>query len=54
MGDYERRSISFSTACRRGYIGVWEIKDEKLYLANISGRYQLLADDPVLADWFTG
>lgn len=54
MGEYEKRFICFSTACRRGYIGSWEIKDEKLYLANISGRYRLLADDSVLADWFTG
>ena len=46
----------FSTACWRGYIATWEIKDGHLYLAELSDRYkyQLEGDEPLLADWFSG
>ena len=44
----------YSTSCYRGYIGVWEIKDKKLFLKNIKGRYKLKADKPVFASWYTG
>jgi hypothetical protein len=46
--------VVFSTACWRGYIGTWEIKDGKFYLVSLRGRYKLLGEEPVLADWFTG
>lgn len=53
------------TACRRGYVGQWELKDNKLYLRRFSGT---LADGkvvtlksifpkgpyPIFARWFTG
>lgn len=52
--EIERDSIIFSTACWRGYIGTWEIKDGKFYLVGITGRYKLIGDKPVFADWFTG
>ncbi len=44
----------FSTSCYRGYVGVWEIKDKKLFLKNIKGRYKLKSDKPVFANWYTG
>ncbi len=44
----------FSTACWRGYIGKWEIKDRRLYLVHIVGQYQLEGDEPLFADWFSG
>lgn len=44
----------FSTACWRGYIGTWEIKDGNLYLNDIIGRYRMKTDTPIFADWFTG
>jgi len=44
----------FSTACWRGYIGTWEIKDKKLYLNEIVGRYRKLGNQPLFADWFSG
>ncbi len=43
----------FSTACWRGYIGSWEIKNNKFYLIKIEGRLQL-KESPIFADWFTG
>ncbi|MGL4184216.1 MAG: hypothetical protein ACRCR4_00410, partial [Thiotrichaceae bacterium] len=32
----------------------WEIKSEKFYLVKLEGRFKLLTDHPILADWFTG
>ena len=46
--------IIFSTACWRGYIATWEIKDGKFYLVDIAGRYKLAAEAPLFADWFSG
>ena len=42
-----------STACMRRYISTWKIKDNKLYLIAIKGRYKLSTEVPLLADWFT-
>lgn len=47
-------SIIFSTACWRQYIGEWEIKDGKFYLVNILGRYKMVGNTPIFADWFSG
>ena len=46
--------IVFSTACWRGYVATWEIKDGKFYLVDIMGRYKLVAETPIFADWFSG
>jgi hypothetical protein len=43
-----------STACWRGYIGSWEIKDGLFYLAGLQGRLRLTGIGPLLADWFSG
>jgi hypothetical protein len=47
-------SVIGSTACWRGYIGTWEIKNEKLYLINILGYYQMIDNHPIFADWVSG
>jgi hypothetical protein len=39
-----------STGNYRGYVGVWEIKDSKLYL-NQMKHGQMLEDGPIFADW---
>ncbi len=55
--ELERESmppILGSTACWRGYIGTWEIKDGRFYLVDIAGPYRIAGSDPILADWFTG
>lgn len=44
----------FSTACWRGYIGTWEIKDGHFYLVRIVGQHRLEGDEPLFADWFSG
>jgi len=58
------RFKSPSTACRRGYYGQWEIKDNKLYLIDLVAflkdyekvglTYLFPGQDEVFANWFTG
>lgn len=43
-----------STACWRGYQGVWEIREDKFYLVAVHGDPEFLPAQPILADWFTG
>ena len=43
-----------STTCWRRYVGTWEIKDERFFLADLHGRFQLRGSTPVFADWFSG
>jgi hypothetical protein len=43
-----------STGCWRGYIAIWEIKDGRLFLNEVAGRYKLARDEPLFAGWFTG
>lgn len=45
--------VIFSTACWRQYIGTWELKDGKLYLVDIRGRYKKISETPIFADWVT-
>ena len=47
-------SIISSTACWREYVGSWEIKDERLFLTDVTGRLELSGEDPLFADWFSG
>ena len=49
----EIENIIFSTACWRRYIGTWEIKNDKLYLNDVVGRYKKITKDPLLAQWFS-
>lgn len=46
--------ILSSTACWRGYLGTWEIRDGRFYLVGLRGAYRLVGEEPLLADWFTG
>ena len=41
------------TACWRGYVGTWEIKEGRFYLVNLNGRF-VLEGGPLFAYWFTG
>ena len=53
-----------NTACWRGYIGNWELREDKLYLTNLSGHdkedreigldYLFPNHTEKFADWFTG
>jgi hypothetical protein len=52
--DSQDSMILFSTACWRRYQGSWEVKDGRFYLTGLRGLYQLVGDEPLLADWFTG
>lgn len=46
--------ITGSTGCWRRYQGTWQVKDGQFFLAGLEGRFELLGEEPLLADWFTG
>lgn len=46
--------ILFSTACYRGYLARWEIRERRLYLLSVEGRFALEGSEPLFADWFIG
>lgn len=43
-----------STACWRGYVASWELKDKKLYLVDVNGKFRLKQKAPLFANWFSG
>jgi len=51
--DPDGRLGTRSTACWRGYIGTWQVEDDRLYLAALEGRYRLVGPR-LFAEWFTG
>ena len=43
-----------SSACWRGYVGTWEVKDDRLYLVDLSSaNYELVDSPPIFADWIS-
>lgn len=42
------------SACWRGYVGTWEIKNGALFLVDLSGNYTLKAGEPIFAEWYSG
>lgn len=50
-GNANEWRMPFHTANYRGYVGTWEIKDNKLYLVNVSGGTDVKL--PAFADWVT-
>ncbi|MCK5691146.1 hypothetical protein KAI87_17815 [Myxococcota bacterium] len=40
-----------STACWRRYIASWEIRDDKLFLSGLEGRFQLEGEEAIFAEW---
>lgn len=52
--DPQDSTFLFSTGCWRRYQGSWEVRDGRFYLTGLRGLYQLVGDEPLLADWFTG
>lgn len=57
-------TLVINSACRRGYVAMWEIIDEMLYLTDIRSSSLLSSykhivfpdtnEKPVFADWFSG
>jgi hypothetical protein len=43
-----------NSACWRGYIASWEIRDDRLFLNDISGRYVKSDTKPIHATWYSG
>ena len=46
--------ITFSTTCWRRYRGTWDIRDGRLALIALEGRYELKGEAPLAADWVSG
>lgn len=46
--------MSRSTACWRGYVGTWEIREKKFYLVRLQGGLRLRGEGPLFAEWFSG
>lgn len=40
-----------SSACWKGCIGSWRIADGQLYLTELMGRFELIGEEPLAADW---
>lgn len=49
----ESVGAAMSTACYRGYIATWAVRDERLVLLDLAGNYRI-ADGKPLAIPFTG
>jgi hypothetical protein len=60
-----RKDINFgfqSTACRRGYLGFWELRGKKLFIVKlivtkdkqVDLNYLFPGENEVFADWFNG
>jgi hypothetical protein len=45
---------TFSTACHRGFLANWEIKDGKLYLIDVIGIFNLIGEELLFAEWYSG
>jgi hypothetical protein len=43
-----------SSANVRGYVGTWEIKNDRFYLRALGGEFELTRGKPLFADWVTG
>jgi len=62
--EIDHRFISYSSENERGYIGIWEIREEKLYLIDLKGfndKMKLigmeaifLEADAIFANWYSG
>ena len=62
--DKRRELVSYSTACWRGYLGTWELIDDKLFLIDLEATIKNFnkvsvdhffpGEDKVFASWFTG
>jgi hypothetical protein len=53
FGPGSSNPVLRSTACWRGYQGKWEIREDRLHLCSLEGRYSM-SGPPKHADWVTG
>jgi len=42
------------TDCLRGYVGLWKIENGRFYFLGASPLWEVVGDEPLLADWFSG
>jgi hypothetical protein len=56
VSDQEARatcSVCFTTACWRNFVAEWEIREGRLYLVNLTGKYRLTGAEPMAAEWIS-
>lgn len=46
-----RLNLYESSMCWRHYQGTWEIKENRLFLNKLTGRFRLADETPIFADW---
>lgn len=51
---FSSRELLSSTGCSRKYQGTWKVEKNRLYLFSIRGKYSIVGDAPVFADWYSG
>ena len=51
--EEDLRYCTTSTACWRGFIAIWAIQGERLFLARLVGGYRLHGDEPLPASWIS-
>lgn len=57
VSDEEARascSVFMTTACWRDFVAQWEIRENRMFLVGIAGRYRLENGEPMPADWVSG
>jgi hypothetical protein len=47
------KGLIHSTACSRGYISVWEIRDNQIFLKDVKGCYEKLCEEDIFAHWMS-
>ncbi len=52
--DSESTFFKGNSACWRGYVASWEIRDHRLYLCNLQGQYVMRDSEPIHATWYIG
>lgn len=50
----KNREYYRNTACQRRYYATWKIENNKLFLINLIGEFELIDEKELFADWFTG
>ena len=53
-GGEKNHFLTDSTACWKGCIGSWRITGGQLYLTELTGRIELIGEEPLAANWVSG
>lgn len=45
--------VYFTTACWRNFVAQWEIREGRLYLVSLTGKYRLTGGESLAAEWIS-